>query len=70
MRLSFSVNLDTNQSKKSLFRYTLNVRYKRDAEQSVNETSEYTENNDITKGKIQTLYLYQNDNYLVLNPVH
>ena len=31
------------------------MRYKRHAEKSVNETSEYTENNDITKGKIQTL---------------
>ena len=47
LRLSFSICFDTNQFKKSLFRYTLNVRYKRHAEKSVNETSEYTENNDI-----------------------
>ena len=55
---------------KSLSRYTLNVRYKRDAEQSVNETSEYTENNDIIKGSIQTMYLFQNGYCYSYNPIH
>ena len=55
---------------KSLSRYTLNVRYKRHAEKSVNETSEYIENNDIIKGSIQTMYLFHNGYCYSYNPIH